>query len=196
PELALQLLHSRYELARIDGRLACRRLGRLRLGRLLWLRLFQIADRAKGGSDLRYTRIPAAGLDRLSALDRLELRIGCQLQVMEMRLAERPIFIGLRHERIEPALHVALLDSLLQTGSHIHLGMRDRVNLVELGWVGIAICQRGSIFESCIRKRGSFLAALQEQVRLKPVGRRLLNCIEELLFGVALPFKVEASGIW
>ena len=45
-------------------------------------------------------RIVAAGLDRLAVGDRLELRLRRELQVVEMRLAERAIFVGLRDERV------------------------------------------------------------------------------------------------
>ena len=92
----------------------------------------------------------APAFDRLAGGNGLELRLGRELKEMQVRLAKRPVFVGLRCERVEPPFYVALLDRLLEALANIGLRMRDGVDLVELTWVRVAVGQRRGVLERCL----------------------------------------------
>ena len=158
------------------------------------MRGIEVSDGRERVDDLRNARIVTSRLDRLAVRNRLELTLGRKLEKVNVGLAERAIFVGLRRQRVEPLLDVAVLQRLLQARANFDVLVGDGVNFVELGRIGIAVRQGRRIFERCLGQRRALLAALQEQLGAKPVRRRVGDRIAKLLFGLLVPRAVDIGG--
>ena len=110
-----------------------------------------------------------------------------------MGLAQRAIFVGLRDERVEPALDVALLDRLRQPWRTSSLRVRDRVDLMELARVGIAVGKRRGIFERRLGQRRARSRRPSGTARLEAVGRRRRDRLAQLPFGLVVPIDRHAG---
>ena len=108
------------------------------------------------------------------------------LGVAAERLAQGLIFVRLRRERVEPLGDIAVLERLLHPCTHVRLGARDGIHLVKFRRIGVPVGKRGRIFQPGLDECLAFLAALQEQVRLEAVRRRVRDGIADLLLGVAV----------
>src|SRR5207302_2974604 len=97
----------------------------------LWLRL-RLRDDLVGrerGADECDARVALSRLDWLAVGDRLGLPLRCQLEIAEVSLAQRAIFVGLRDEGVQPPLNVTALDCLGEPLAHVEIRARDRVYL-------------------------------------------------------------------
>src|SRR5205085_10495853 len=62
------------------------------------------------------------------------------------------------------------------------LRSRDRINLVQLCRVGIAVGQRRRIFQRRAHQRGAALSTLKEKLGLEAIGGRPRDRLPDLLF--------------
>jgi hypothetical protein len=155
------------------------------LAGLLWLsgvRLGKIPAGAEHGDDRRDALVARSRLDRTIVGNLLLAGLARQLGVVNEGLAQGLILFGLGRERVEPLTDMVVLQRLLQAGADVGLGARDGVDLEQLVGIGITVRQRRGIFERCLDQRLAAFAALQEQLGLEPMLRRLGDRVADFLF--------------